>query len=150
MASSGSGAMVSSLIPAPRGGGQRGNVTLRFRTDQPVPDVPRGTYFRTPPATTHHCCYGYSTPFLIGERKGWRVTKLEPDTIFGPVHETHRNWVFLSVRVPVRVGHDVFLLWVNVYNAQSNAHYAKRIGKRIVDRWRANGWQDRYLDENQD
>ena len=134
-------------------------MTLQFRTDQWAPTWPRGAYFRTPSPSSTLCAYAYSSPFLVGEFRGWRVTKLEPDTVFGPVHDTHRNWVFLAVRVPVWVKHQlpsgdfewkVYLLWVNVYNAQTKTHYAKRIAQRMVDRWRANGWQDRFLDENED
>ena len=138
---------------------REGVVTLQFCTDPWVPFVPRGAFFKTAPPSSSLCCWAYSSPFLHGEFRGWRVTKLEPDTLFGPVHDTHRNWVFLAVRVPVWQKYilpsgeliwKVLLLWVNVYNAQTKTHYAKRIASGTVRRWRADGWQDRFLDENED
>ena len=57
---------------------REGVVTLQFRTDQPVPTVPRGAYFKTPPRGSSIRCFAYASPFLYGEFKGWRVTGLEP------------------------------------------------------------------------
>ena len=137
-----------------------GAVTVRFQIDGWVPDVRRGDYFWTPPSTSTLHCNAYTTPFLFGPNKGRRVANLKPNMWFGPVHDYHRNWVFLAVRVPVwwkfypngcsGESEDFVwkrdLLWVNVYNSQDQVSYAKKVPNWTVEEWRAQGWWGDFLD----
>ena len=113
------------------------------------PVIDRGDYFRSKQEPIRSRCRAYLTPPSVpGRVRAWPDEQIEHGTYLGPVHKCEHTLGFASILVP-HPYHREKLVWINVWGAfPKPVDFAQKVDDHMLQRWRAMGWQDEYVDFN--
>ena len=79
------------------------------------------------------CCRAYTAPPAI---RGRLICSITQGTYLGPVNQVEVSAIFVTI--------EVRGYWINVWAAEGNAHFARKVPQRTVDSWVHRGWHHWY------